>query len=569
MKASAAVNRTSRPSTPLSATKVKRLKTSQACEVCRNRRVRCDGAKPSCGACRRRRKQHTPCRYMENRAAGVPAEYVEHLERRVKQLESEQHDDSNGLASNTERLYGGTDESPEMAKFFNNANAMPDAIHADAMGNFASTELDSPEARSSAASFVAQVKTAMAAKLSSLASSSSSDATPRDLPDPWTDHQLNLLGRNRIDIFSLPSRQSANDMLAVYWDQIHVLYPFLLRERFELAYTRVWSRTHTDTSKVPIYCHLNLVFALACQFTKKEAPQEKAVLADLYYRRAALLLQASGIGRCSPELLQALLLMSQFLQSTEWPRRCWVVIGQAIRTAQALGLHVPSTTSGLPQQDKQLLRRLWHGCVFFDRLISMALGRPMVVSRAEAAAVPLPEQIDDTLLSPVLSTSGVQASGKVSHASFFVHAIKMVGLLERVLSDIYSTDEAGSRRVNTSTADRLQCLDFSVIVQIDAAFQGWEEALPAELKLGEQGRDSSDAIIFRQARILRLRSVSSMVLSFAFVLKQLQISAVSDLAVSSRSISPPCARGPLSSSACRRRVLPELATYGYGTPLCA
>jgi hypothetical protein len=481
---------------------VKRSKIGQACEVCRNRRVRCDGAKPTCGACRRRRKPFPPCTYVEDRISHVSTDYVEHLEQRVKELESLQNN-SNGPQGVVGDLTISSDESIEDANPFDEASS--DKMRADAMGNFTAADPDLPVAASSAASFMDQVKTALATRLSTLASPSQSEPAAVDLPDPWTDPRLNLLERNRTEIFSLPPHAEADKMLAVYWSEIHALYPFLLQARFEAACAQLWSRTKNDTSEVPTYCIINLVFALYNQFTKKEAPKEKAALADLYYRRAALLLQTSGIGRCSQELLQALLLMSQFLHSTEWPRRCWVITGQAIRTAQALGLHIPSITSRLPQQDRELSRRLWHGCVFFDRMISMALGRPMVLSRADAEAVPLPSGIDDAHLSQVVSMEGVQPPGTTPRASFFVHGMKLVGLLERVLSTFYSTDLAESRRTGGSSIDRLESLDFGAIVQIDAAFRKWEEAVPSELRLGDEGIDSNDFVIFRQARVLRLR----------------------------------------------------------------
>jgi hypothetical protein len=479
---------------------VKRSKIGQACEICRNRRVKCDGAKPACGACRRRRKPYPPCSYVEDRISHVSTDYVEHLEQRVKELESLQNNPA-GPEDVVEDLLMSSDESNDDSKALDLASL--DTLRADAMGNFTAADPDLPVAASSAASFMDQVKTALTTRLSTLPSQSEPAAV--DLPDPWTDPRLNLLERNRTEIFSLPSRTEADKMLALYWAEIHALYPFLLQARFEEAYRRLWSRTKNDTSDVPTYCITNLVFALHSQFTKKDSPKEKAALADLYYRRAALLLQTSGIGRCSQELLQALLLMSQFLHSTEWPRRCWVITGQAIRTAQALGLHIPSITSRLPQQDRELSRRLWHGCVFFDRMISMALGRPMVLSRADAEAVPLPSEIDDAHLSPVVSMEGVQPPGTMPRASFFVHAMKLVGLLDRVLSTLYSADLNESRRTGRSSVERLESLDFGAIVQIDAAFRKWEEAVPSELRLGDESIDSTDLVIFRQARVLRLR----------------------------------------------------------------
>ncbi|KAH6986635.1 hypothetical protein EDB80DRAFT_542587, partial [Ilyonectria destructans] len=41
-----------------------RRKISLACEECRARKVRCDGVRPQCSACRRRPRSGRPCMYL-------------------------------------------------------------------------------------------------------------------------------------------------------------------------------------------------------------------------------------------------------------------------------------------------------------------------------------------------------------------------------------------------------------------------------------------------------------------------------------------------------------------------
>lgn len=64
---------------------------------------------------------------------------------------------------------------------------------------------------------------------------------------------------------------------------------------------------------------------------------------------------------------QMLLLMCQYLQSTQNPNDCWVVLGNAIRGAQSIGLHM-TPKSGTPLE-QELKKRVWYGCVYLDRSV--------------------------------------------------------------------------------------------------------------------------------------------------------------------------------------------------------
>lgn len=233
----------------------------------------------------------------------------------------------------------------------------------DGMGTIEASESVVAEENSSAASFMIQIRKAIASSMRP----NSSPMSRKELLDSWDDH-TNYFHRSTAELYVLPPRKAADAMLEVYWNEVHMLYPFLLPHRFMESYRRLWLSEGNDSGDRMMYCILNLIFAIICQVTKRESPSEKATAAEVYRRRATHLLQVNLIGRGSLEIIQALLLMGQYLQSTEWPHRCWVVIGLAIRISQGLALHLPRTTEGIPtQEDRELARRLWHGCIFMDR----------------------------------------------------------------------------------------------------------------------------------------------------------------------------------------------------------
>jgi hypothetical protein len=110
-----------------------------------------------------------------------------------------------------------------------------------------------------------------------------------------------------------------------------------------------------------------MVFAITSQLTENVAVESRETSVGLFFARSMQLLQLDILGSGSLQIIQALL-TGQFLQSTESPQRCWVVVGSAIRVAQGMGLHLPDASERLEcQRDRELARRVWLGCILMDR----------------------------------------------------------------------------------------------------------------------------------------------------------------------------------------------------------
>jgi hypothetical protein len=72
------------------------------------------------------------------------------------------------------------------------------------------------------------------------------------------------------------------------------------------------------------------------------------------------------------EMVQSLVLMAQYLQSTDKPNYCWSIVGLAIRLAQAIGLHLDSpegVAAGrkIDQINAEVRKRVWASCILLDR----------------------------------------------------------------------------------------------------------------------------------------------------------------------------------------------------------
>ena len=169
--------------------------------------------------------------------------------------------------------------------------------------------------------------------------------------------------------FVLPPRKTADHLFNVYWGFSDVIFPFLDKQEITRQYQSLWkAKGDFDGDEKVFHCVLNLTFALAAKLDPGSKPETQTKLADLYYGRANKLLSFSLLDISHFDILQALLLAAQYLQSTNMPRQCFQSVGMAIWIAQDLGLHVPETTTALKDfREQELARRVWHGCILMDR----------------------------------------------------------------------------------------------------------------------------------------------------------------------------------------------------------
>lgn len=156
--------------------------------------------------------------------------------------------------------------------------------------------------------------------------------------------------------------------MELYWFYVDPLYPFLDRTRWNRAYNAIFAGTAMDLDERIFMATLNVILALSTQLFESQSPDQREQSSETFFHRAQELLPMNPWEPGSLELVQCLLVTSQYLQSTNNPHQTWMVIGSAIRMAQGLGFHLPETSSSRSDPgERELLRRIWYGCVLMDR----------------------------------------------------------------------------------------------------------------------------------------------------------------------------------------------------------
>ncbi|KAH8735470.1 fungal-specific transcription factor domain-containing protein [Ilyonectria robusta] len=336
-----------------------------ACMICRKRKLKCDGMRPSCSTCSR--LGHS-CAYDEQRRKSGPKRgYVKALEERLKQVET---------------LLKTQDPVP--------VNNQPKGV------NIPMPARPSPQT---------------AAPNLSIPNAPISMTGDRDM-DRWQfngespqtgtldDFNFNAsLGMGMNDVGGnftwemiglgleepLPPQETIDELHQIYFEKVHPSIPMIHKYRYLAA-------MNLAPNQRPPVCLRYAMWTLACTITDKYAD-----LKDLFYRRARKYVEADYIKGYGEHMIsiahcQTHILLSSYEMKMMYFPRAWVNTGSAIRLAQMTGLHRLDGT-GLdvkqclaPPKDwteREERRRTFWMAFCQDRYASIGTGWPMTIDERD------------------------------------------------------------------------------------------------------------------------------------------------------------------------------------------
>ncbi|KAH7304669.1 fungal-specific transcription factor domain-containing protein [Stachybotrys elegans] len=488
---------------PLGAGRRRRLKVDIACEICRRRKVKCDGVRPACANCSKRPAFRGKCVYAPSpseRPAGSPSTQYAYATSESALVREPAQQRKSGVLQPPIVL---SSVAPEQSL----ASPLPPAITQPSR----STQHFGD---SSSSAFAEQIKAAIDSR-----SSGGAPHPKEPTATPLVDISLfpSLENDSIIDDladgmeYELPTRMQADFLVHSYWSLVHPLFPVLSEPRFTHSYNAIFSGSTIDTNERVLVSTLNTVFALSVQLQESLDPKQRERLSGKYFQRAHVLLRVPVWETASIDLIQCLLLMGQYLQCTNKPHRTWMVVGSAVRIAQSLGLHVPENWANHSHEEAAALkRRVWLSCIIMDRMICIAHGRPAMIS----------EDLSSTAIHTHRHTySQTDEDNQLPYDEFVTRALELCEISHHAAQRYFSS----SRRQNVN-ADGTGILDpsptedrLALILQMEGSLTRWEHSLPAHLKYGS-GEHMRDDISTRQATVLRLRFLHSRVLLFRPIL---------------------------------------------------
>ncbi|KIY49579.1 hypothetical protein FISHEDRAFT_41892 [Fistulina hepatica ATCC 64428] len=492
---------------------LQRRRVWRACESCRRKKIKCDGTEPVCSQCSTSGSQ---CTWLQTKdRAALSRHYVQELEARLIHMESvfnnlspilQQHginvDDllngtsaavpSSSLTSSKPAAKSVAAPAPTSVTSSGSSSESPPNVKveedvSDAIGQLALDEYGHLRwiGGSSSMPLIQSFRNMTTSPLHRISPMEEDPQAPGPsvnkvfFPASVFFGKLHALpSPEEVDY---PDRDLANKLVDAYFARLHYLMPIIDKPSFMRDYAILMDNLH-DVEKVRNEtAFIGLVFAVfACAASLVQDPRlateraEEGGMGMIYYERA-LILQYISHARTQLGHVQCLALMSSFLCSVNCLPQAWILIGQAVRIAQDLGLHRSPRRLLLTPIDKETRRKVWWGVYTLDRMLALALGRPLGINDSDCD-VEYPVEIDDEYLPEYFSVTGASAS-RTPLMTGFVALIKLYQIAGRVLQEVYAVDLFKE----SFEVDRQPELHQRVAA-LDAEVERWVESIPSVFK---------------------------------------------------------------------------------------
>lgn len=497
----------------------KRPRVILACNRCRQRKTKCDGRQPACGTCT---KRNAECVYgTKYDRAHVSVEYVRDLEERLGIAPRKNHNAASPGINNMISSDEGNSRQhilnahrqpppPQPRELFPVQNQHH---HRGSTGsNGSKGHKNTATAISPSSSLITTNSTTSAFKSCTDSTSAMGagemvkqkrgkerdyygssaaisfmkdlasviDGPTRSNGSATDDEEIRQYKMSRCDPMSsmpaseldLPPRDLADLYVKNYFEFAYTLYPFLHKPTFMATYQAMWNDDGEEQAVDELFCSIvNIVFAFGCQLAPTSQNLEDD--SEHYFEKSQSFLRFNLMDSGSVLLVQALLLTGQFLQASSGLAGCWNIVGLAIRIAQGLGLHLDQIYASTKSHiDREIRKRLWQGCLLMDKIVSMTMGRPMMVTH-EFEQGEFPLCVDDEYI----KDDAILSMSKPSELEFFHQTIKLYNILADILKSVYPNDQLDENpqlllnifkfedRLNEFTANLPNHLQFSFDLQ--------------------------------------------------------------------------------------------------------
>ncbi|KAF0395517.1 nucleus protein [Gigaspora margarita] len=465
----------------------KRVKITTACDTCRRRKVKCDGASP-CANCQRGGYQCTFSDSSSKRPRGPPKGFVALIEDRLHTIESllvnlVNKDNTNELNKEIKRERETTIEETTTStrqrfstfkiRHYSPSNSItttnslhhlfiPSTPPADMTGFSESPTLvasHSDELASDDEDILHQnlvspndANSLQSSTLSFLINSNQpTGASYVDPPLPTSIPQLN----------KALSPDVAQLLLEKYFNHFHPYFPIINRAKF----VRHLSNPNVEDQPSPLL--LNAIYAVGALFPP-ELPDSYSP--KTFYDRARNMLDYF-IDAPRLSTVQALILLCMVDQGKPTSYRPQTYSSMAIRMAQSMGLNRRNgpVYQGKGRQTKKLV---WWGCFIVDRLNSLATGDPLSINdRMCDIELPSPDEVDDQddgqQQSPQQQNS--HSSTYAQQINIFVNFIRLARLIGQIIEHLQSTSCMG---ISSSWTHHLMISNFENLLWT------WHRELP-------------------------------------------------------------------------------------------
>ncbi|KAK9460922.1 fungal-specific transcription factor domain-containing protein [Lipomyces oligophaga] len=366
-----------------------------ACEYCRRRKQKCDGAVPGCSTCVKMRRD---CVYPDRLAyRQYPRGYVEGLEEKVRSYEAQ-------IRSFQEHSLTDGEHTASTSPSVHSNNAEDDPVTESLITDIGYLSLEGSSERryvgSSSGVYFARILKATFKHSDSFRAQNSPSpfeatlSSNSAIPDqPSSRHNLSQPASQKpLCISHLPDRQSALMLAKSFFESRWPQHPFLHRPTFfDVQFENTMRNVDVTVPSSDAFITLMVLAIGAIDMRKLQVSHEYAPLQ--YYQTAMEYHLDALIAQDDLQSIQGLILLTMFAINEPRSLNVWQAVGILIRMCVDFGLHrEPSPLISLLQ--REIRKRTFWAAYIFDRSVSFALGRPISISDSDVN-VSLPFNLTD------------------------------------------------------------------------------------------------------------------------------------------------------------------------------
>ena len=176
--------------------------------------------------------------------------------------------------------------------------------------------------------------------------------------------------------------------------------------------------------------------------------------------------------------LQAVLLMTIYLQSSTRMSTCYSHVGIALSAAVRMGLHREIPTARFNPIEKEVRRRIFWTCWKMDTYVGAILGLPKGIAH-EDIDVEMPAEVDDENITP--DAISPQPPGSVSKMAAANAHTRLLIIMAKTVKYIYPIKGV---EASVSGHQGGYSVSQSKLHEIEMDLQEWSESLPKVLRPG-------------------------------------------------------------------------------------
>ncbi|KDQ08707.1 hypothetical protein BOTBODRAFT_138635 [Botryobasidium botryosum FD-172 SS1] len=493
----------------------KKRRIQRACDVCRRKKIRCDGAQMPKNRCSNCVAYNFNCTYVEAaKKRGPPKGYVESLENRLEKMEKlltrlcPNEDFSDELGGRIDREAYSSERGGRALSVMNKSSSPPRSLMSinksaaqfdpaaaedlvsseeergpiqlpDEIKQLARTGFDGRFHGKSSGLMLIQAARDLKREYAGESGPDNTPIIPRTRrpefwqPNPW--EWLLLQDPDWLQRLEFPPPDLMRILIDAYFRYVNIFFPVFHRPTFE---NQVRDKLH----------HREMDFASALLFTcalgaryvtdRRTQLEEYDIRSSGWkYFEQVMRLRKSILAPATLHDLQSIALMAAFLQTTSAPHSGWTAAGIGLRLAQDVGAHRKKPCTPENRLEDQLWKRAFWCLVCVDRGASSSLGRPAAL-QDEDFDIDFPLEVDDEYWThPDPERAFKQPDNQPSLIAFFNCYLRLMQISSFVMRTIYTLNK--SKVLLGFVGPQWEQ---HIVAELDSALNNWIDSVPDHLK---------------------------------------------------------------------------------------